>query len=95
MNIGISDKAFNEIKKIFSKYNIDKKVIFGSRARGSYRYNSDIDIAVFGEIDRNAFVRLYGELKEADCIYKIDLVHFDRLTNEKLKQDILKEGIEF
>ena len=43
---------------------------------------SNNDVAVFGEISRREFIRLYGDLMESDCIYKIDLVHFEKLKNE-------------
>mgnify|MGYP000320015623 FL=1 len=95
MNTGINEKTLKIIKDIIGKYNVEKRVIFGSRARGTYRYNSDIDIAIFGTINRNDFNRLLDELMESDCIYKIDLVHFERISNEGLKKDILEEGIEF
>lgn len=95
MEIGINEKTLRIINEIFQKFEIEKKVIFGSRARGDYRYNSDIDIAVFGNIDRKIFNRLLHELMESDCIYKIDLVHFEKVNNEELKKDILDEGIEF
>jgi predicted nucleotidyltransferase len=95
MNTGINEKILKIIKDIIGKYNVEKRVIFGSRARGNYRYNSDIDIAIFGTINRNDFNRLLDELMESDCIYKIDLVHFERISNEELKKDILEEGIEF
>ena len=95
MNTGINEKILKIIKDIIGKYNVEKRVIFGSRARGNYRYNSDIDIAIFGAINRNDFNRLLDELMESDCIYKIDLVHFERISNEGLKKDILEEGIEF
>ena len=95
MGFGISDGAFEELKKNFEDYFIEKKLIFGSRARGDYKYNSDIDIAIFGEISRREFIRLYGDLMESDCIYKIDLVHFEKVNNDELKRNILNEGIEF
>lgn len=95
MNTGINEKTLKIIKDIIGKYNVEKRVIFGSRVRGTYRYNSDIDIAIFGAINGNDFNRLLDELMESDCIYKIDLVHFERISNEELKKDILEEGIEF
>lgn len=95
MNTGINEKTLKIIKDIIGKYNVEKRFIFGSRAMGTYRYNSDIDIAIFGTINRNDFNRLLDELMESDCIYKIDLVHFERISNEGLKKDILEEGIEF
>ena len=95
MNTGLNEKTLKIVKDIIEKYEVEKKVIFGSRARGNYRYNSDIDIDVFGAIKRNDFNRLLDELMESDCIYKIDLVHFEKINNEELKKDILEEGIEF
>lgn len=95
MKTGLDDKTLKIIKEIMGKYEIEKKLIFGSRAKGDYRYNSDIDIVIFGNIDRRDFNRLLDELLESDCIYKIDLVHFEKISNEDLKNDILEEGIEF
>ena len=55
------DNIINELKK----YNPEKIILFGSRARGDYRKNSDIDIAV----DINLSFREKRKLKE-----KIDLI---------------------
>ena len=44
---GIQEKSFKIIKEILEKnINIEKKVIFGSRATGKQRISSDIDIAI-------------------------------------------------
>ncbi|GAA0711437.1 hypothetical protein GCM10008904_23840 [Paraclostridium ghonii] len=41
----ISEKLKLELENIFSEYEeIDKIVLFGSRARDDYRVNSDVDI---------------------------------------------------
>ena len=52
MKFGLSDDIYEKIKKIADKYNKYKFKIFGSRARGDYRSNSDIDIAIEGNIDK-------------------------------------------
>lgn len=41
---GIREKVIKEIQKIAAGYDIDKVVLFGSRARVDYRERSDIDI---------------------------------------------------
>ena len=39
-----------ELLKIFKKYKeIEKVILFGSRARQDNKYNSDIDICLFGK----------------------------------------------
>lgn len=48
---GLEDKIMNEIKNIIKKFPENKFLMFGSRARGDYKYNSDIDIAVLGKCD--------------------------------------------
>ena len=40
---GIKPKVIEEIRTFARKYNIDKVILFGSRARGDYRRTSDID----------------------------------------------------
>ena len=49
MKFGLREEIYNKIKKITQKYNY-KFIIFGSRARGDYKNNSDIDIAIYGNI---------------------------------------------
>ena len=45
---GIKPKVIQEIRTFARKYNIDKVILFGSRARGDYKRTSDIDLAVVG-----------------------------------------------
>ena len=81
------DKIVNELKK----YNPKKIILFGSRSRGNYRKNSDIDIAV----DISLSFREKRKLKEkVDLIaglYSMDLIFFDEIDNS-FKEKLLKEG---
>lgn len=45
---GIRDIVLKEIKELAQKYEIEKVILFGSRARGDYYRTSDIDLAVKG-----------------------------------------------
>lgn len=92
---GLDEDALREIKKILEKnINIEKCVIFGSRAVGEYKKNSDIDIALFGKLSFADISSIKGEFDESSIIYKIDLVHYESLKSEKLKENIMKFGIE-
>ncbi|WP_165414395.1 nucleotidyltransferase domain-containing protein [Clostridium estertheticum] len=45
----IDEKLVVKLKEIFEKYKeIEKVILFGSRARGDNKYNSDIDICIVG-----------------------------------------------
>lgn len=45
MKFGLSEKIYNEIRDIINKFPSYTIKLFGSRARGDYKYNSVIDIA--------------------------------------------------
>ena len=77
---GLSDELINKIRKILN-YNDIKLYIFGSRARGDYRANSDIDIAVMDSISTEKKYKIMNEIDLIDCIYKIDLVFMQDIKN--------------
>ena len=45
---GIRTVVIEEIIKLAKTYNLNKVILFGSRARGDYKSRSDIDLAVSG-----------------------------------------------
>ena len=94
---GLDEKIIKDIVDIFKKYEqVEKAVIFGSRARGDYHKASDIDIALFGDkLDFHINTKIFYEIDDLYLVYKVDLVNVNSLNNEdKLKQNILKEGVE-
>ena len=47
---GLLDRDIKYIRKALEKYDeIEKAVIFGSRAMGNYKKGSDVDIAIDGD----------------------------------------------
>lgn len=92
---GLKSEFLKELHaQILSFPGIEQVFIFGSRARGDYRKYSDVDLAIFGEqVSFETLGAVRGFLEELPTIYRFDLVHFDKQTNEQLKASILKEGI--
>lgn len=90
---GINEKNYKEILDIFAQIpQIEKVVLFGSRARGDYKNTSDIDLAVkFKKEDKKLF--LINKLEELNCILKFDVLNIDKIDNVKLLENIEKEGI--
>lgn len=92
LDIGILKKLQKILK---NQPEIEKTLIFGSRARGDFRKYSDIDLAIFGnEISFESLGKIRAILEELPTIYEFDIVHFESQTNEKLKLNILKEGLD-
>lgn len=93
MNFGLPEQIIQAIRKELQKReNVTRAVIFGSRARGDYKYNSDIDLAVYceGELP----TELWLDLDEAVGIYKIDVIDMNGPLDEKLCQRIEEQGVE-
>ncbi len=92
---GIERETLEKIIEIFKRYKQVKKVcIFGSRARGDFKKGSDIDICVWlDDNGENIIYRIEDELEEINIILLFDIVVFNNITKESLKNSILKEGV--
>lgn len=95
MNFGLPDKLIIDIKNIFKNYKIDNIIIFGSRAKGTYKNGSDIDLAILNKINNNDLQNIYYEIDELNSPYKFDILIFDNITNEDLKDHIKRVGKTF
>lgn len=85
-------RLYDDIAIVAKKCGARKVVLFGSRARGDNRSNSDIDVAVYGmpESQRGIFAT---ELEKIPTLLKIDIVHVSEAMNEKFLQNIECDGV--
>jgi predicted nucleotidyltransferase len=92
---GLKDAIIIKIKNVLSKYDeIEKALIFGSRARGDYKKTSDIDVAIFSDnITSTRLNLLRNDFDELDIIYTVDVVNFHKISKEELKNNIINDGI--
>ena len=94
-NFGISDKSWKIlIDTVESFKEIEKAVIFGSRAKGNYKKGSDIDIAVYGKkADSQVALNLSAKLNEnKPTPYFYDIIAVDASDNIELKEHIQRAG---
>ncbi len=95
--LGIYEKSYELlIDAIKNIPEIDKAIIFGSRAMGNYKQGSDIDIAIIGtKFNDEMLKRLHGKLNEQLPIpYFIDIISYDSIQLKEFKQHINTEGKE-
>ena len=86
---GIRPEVIEEIRNLAQKYDIEKVILFGSRARGDFRRTSDIDIAVTG----GDFARFALDVdEETSTLLEYDIVNLDRDMQDELRESIEKEG---
>jgi len=91
-NFGLPDRTVNELLEYFkSKPEIEKVMIYGSRAKGTFRNGSDIDFAIWTDDDANSY-KILWELEELPTPYKFDVTNYNTLTHEGMKQSIDTDG---
>lgn len=92
---GLLDRDIKYIIKALEQHDeIEKAIIFGSRAMGNYKKGSDVDIAIIGEsVNRSIIYKL------DDCLnvvyplpYFFDIIQYNAITNENLINHIDNEG---
>ena len=94
--LGIKKHLLIQIQNIVSKCtSVEKTLIFGSRARGNYKENSDIDIAVLGKnISLKELNIIVDSLNELSTALDFDVINIQNLSKKELLDNILKDGVE-
>ncbi|NMB65065.1 MAG: nucleotidyltransferase domain-containing protein [Spirochaetes bacterium] len=92
---GIEDTIINSLREIFLQYpEIEKVLIYGSRAKGSYSKGSDIDIVIIApQMDFSHYLKLYAQLDELEIPYTLDVTKYE-LIGENIKSHIQRVGVE-
>ncbi|MBN1928607.1 MAG: nucleotidyltransferase domain-containing protein [Chlorobiaceae bacterium] len=68
-------------------------VLFGSRAKGAARPNSDIDLAIEGLQDDLDLARLAMTLDELPLPWRFDVLRFESIASTPLKEHIERLGV--
>ena len=88
---GLSDEIIKKIREIEQSNDIEF-FVFGSRARGDYKSNSDIDIAIKEVVDSNKKYKILNDIDMLDIVYKIDIVFVQDIKNKEFMESIEKDG---
>ena len=94
MEFGLNQETIDKINSVFRKHpEIDKVIIYGSRAKGNYRNGSDIDLTVFGnDLKYDLAGKLNSEIDDLNTPYLFDISIFEKLTSPSLKDHINRVG---
>lgn len=75
---------------------VERAILYGSRAKGNYRAGSDIDLCLIGEkLTLTQRLKIENELDGLLLPYKIDLSLFRALDNPELVDHIRRVGAVF
>lgn len=92
--LGLSRQELELIISVFRKHpEVAAAKVFGSRAKGTSTPISDVDLALWGDVDGLRAVRIAGELDDLPLPYRFDIKSFDLIERQTLKEHIERVGI--
>ena len=80
---------------IIEKYNKYTFKIFGSRARGDYKKESDIDLAIMDDVDAKTKFNIMNDFDMIEIPYQIDLVFVIDVQKKEFLNSIERDGVVF
>lgn len=94
---GLKEATIEKIIAVFSQYfNIQKVLLYGSRAKGNYRNGSDIDLTLIGEnISYSQLSKLDIQIDNLLLPYCFDISIFKDIDNLDLIDQINRVGVVF
>ena len=95
MNHGLTTTTVERLQSVMAHYpEVEKAVLYGSRARGTHRPGSDIDLTLCGgELDHTLLTRIDNEMDDLLLPYQIDLSLMSSLNHPALLDHICRVGI--
>ena len=97
MEFGLSATTCATIRQILGQHpQIEKAVIYGSRAKGNYKNGSDIDLTLMGDaLDHKVLSDVAWALDESSIPYTVDLSLLGKIENPALREHIERVGVVF
>ena len=97
MPYGLNDQTIAKIITIFAACpEIDKVILYGSRAKGNYRPSSDIDFTIVGDaVAQSQLLKIANELDDLLLPYKIDLSLMRQIEDKDVIEHIKRVGTVF
>lgn len=94
---GLTEATIEKIGGVLSRHpQVERAVLYGSRAKGNFKNGSDIDLTLVGsELKTDDLLKIMGEVDDLLLPYMIDLSIFHQLTHPELIEHIRRVGIVF
>ena len=93
---GLTDVEQELIREVLHRHGeVTEAKIFGSRAKGDFQPNSDIDLVLWGKISLTTLTAIAGELDELPLPYLFDVQAYDAIRHQPLREHIDRVGLSF
>ena len=94
MQFGLNDMELNALRQALAAFpEVEEAIIYGSRARGTNRVASDIDITLKGSnLTYLQLALIDAKIDDLYFPYLVDLSLFSKIKNTDLIESIEREG---
>ena len=94
---GLAPQTVERIQVVLAHFpEVRRAALFGSRAKGTAKQGSDIDLALYGEgLDWRVLGRIEDQLDDLLLPYTFSLVHHDARTDSEVAAHIARVGVPF
>lgn len=92
---GLSENTVARITAVLASFPaVERAVLFGSRAKGTHKRGSDIDLSLSGAaLDWRTVGRLYDALDDLMLPYRFSLIQLDANTDADVAAHIARVGV--
>lgn len=98
MRFGLPESTIEKISNVLARYpQVERAILYGSRAKGNYKNGSDIDLTLLGEsnLTLRVLYRVMDELDDLLLPYTIDLSIFRNVNDANVRAHIERVGAVF
>ncbi|TLU83859.1 MAG: nucleotidyltransferase domain-containing protein [Chlorobium sp.] len=95
MKFGLEESTISQINAVISRYRqVERAVLYGSRAKGNYKEGSDIDLTLIGgdDLDLKVLFRIMDDIDDLLLPYSFDISLFRSITDPDVLDHIDRVG---
>ena len=94
---GLSNETLDQLTCVLARFSqVDKAILFGSRAKGIHKPGSDIDLALVGDnLDWRTIGQIASAFDDLPIPYCFSLILLSERTDSEVAADIHRVGIPF
>jgi uncharacterized protein len=86
---GLTSREAELMRDVFRRHpEISAVILYGSRAKGTHKPESDIDLAVQGDVDDLRAEAIAAEMDELPLPYRFDVKAYAAVQSPALREDI-------
>jgi len=96
MKFGLPETTIEKIRATLARHpEVEKALLYGSRAKGNYKNGSDIDLTLVGgpDLTMKVLYRIMDEIDDLLLPYTFDLSIFNHISDPDVVDHIRRVGV--